>query len=284
MTDKRVYKVYLGSGWFSPRTKEILDYMELTMDHMPEIKLYSPRRDGKKLNEGQKNDKNVLLEVFRDNISNIDNSDYVVANIYSGDPFNDTGTMYEIGYAMSKGIPVIGYSPDMINISERFKGIVNSFAYMIIGEGVLESELLYFIKSQEELYSLYKQRLPDNVLYVGYNQSIVSHLKPLGNVSLVIDYPILANDVDSIFKKVDYMFVCIDDHPVYVSWMMGQAHERGIPVITYSDHDYGINIMLLASILTHVRGTKELDKLVKQIMKGSIESVSPIDISQVNSF
>ena len=42
--------------------------------------------------------------------------------------------------------------------------------------------------------------------------------------------------------------------------------------------------MLLASILTHVRGTKELDKLVKQIMKGSIESVSPIDISQVNSF
>ena len=51
-----------------------------------------------------------VAEIYRNNVGAIDAADLVVANLNG--ITTDDGTAWEIGYAVAKGIPVVGLFPD----------------------------------------------------------------------------------------------------------------------------------------------------------------------------
>lgn len=59
---------------------------------------------------GRFNDKRFFLEVYKACIAGIEASDAVLANLDG--PGCDDGTAFEVGYAVAKGIPVIGIRTD----------------------------------------------------------------------------------------------------------------------------------------------------------------------------
>ena len=282
--NSRKIKIYLASGWFTSSTREILDKVESLLDSRDDVELYSPRRDGIMLTPNQRHDTAVRESVFNDNISHITSADLVVANIYSGDGYNDPGTMYEIGYAMANNVPVVGFTTTLDNVSERFKGISSGFEYIVQGYENLSACLDdYDILESKPLSK-------DKVLFVGagnddIDKKLVSYIMDNGaDVRWINEFhPEIYAKIDEVFRDVDYMIAVVDDRKTLVSWMIGQAYARHIPVITYSDFNYGINVMLLVSVLTHIRGTDELVKFLQQVKREGLESIPPFDISQLDS-
>lgn len=278
---RQVFRVYLASGWFSEKEEDIRSSLEDYLSKRPDVKLYSPKRDGVMLNADQKNNKEVLKSVFRDNVSHIDGSDYVVANIWSEHWYNDPGTMYEIGYALAHHIPVIGYTPTMINVEDRFKGITSAFFAIATDLSALDKAI--------DQYKLGVSEKNLSILYVGNgnldtDDKLLSMLLDSGALVKCVnnEHREIYRDIESIFDKVDLVIAVIDDRKTIVSWTMGQAFARNIPIATYSDQGYGINVMLLCSLLTHIRGEDEMKEFLEQIKNG-LDTVPEFDISQIES-
>ena len=281
---ERKVKVYCAAGWFTPRTKEILDKLEYLLSNEECVNLYSPRRDGVMLTPNQKHDTSIRETVFKDNIHHIIESDLLVANIDSADAYNDPGTMYEIGYAMAHHIPVIGFtlSEGIPNIDKRFQGIKYGFTNIITSYDELHEYIKEYITQYDKKES--------KVLFVGagdkdVDSKLATYIMDNGfNLRWINDtHDEIYSRIDEIFDNIEYMIAVVDDRKTLVSWMIGQAYARGIPVITYSDHNYGINVMLLVSILTHIRGTEELVRFLQQVKHQGLQSIPKFDISQLES-
>lgn len=273
--------IYLASGWFTPRTREILDNLESMLTNHKRVSLYSPRRDGIMLPPNQKHDTTLRESIFRENISNIDKADLVVANIDSIDNYNDPGTIYEVGYAMAHNIPVVGFALSKENINERFLGVIDGFECVLFNYSSLDAFLEVYVKPSSPA---------PKVLLVGSGDEkvdgkIASYVTESGsNIRWVYeDHSQVYANIDDIFKNVKYMIAVVDDRKTIVSWMIGQAYARGIPVVTYSNYNYGINVMLLVSVLTHIRGSEELQSFLQQVKRGGLESIPKFDISQMDS-
>lgn len=281
----RKLRVYIASSWFTPATKETLGYLESLLDSNSNLEVYSPRRDGIVLPPNQKHDTSLRESIFEENISNIITSDVVLANIWSKDPYNDPGTIYEIGYAMANNIPVVGFSlGGEENVSERFRGIRDGFECILTEFQEVVSYFAVYSKTHP---------VPDKsnrVLFVGCGNKEVDDLV----ASYILDsgakirwvnefHNEIYSRIDEIFKNVEYLLVIIDDRRTINSWMIGQAYARGIPVVTYSNNNYGINVMLLVSILTHIRGTEELENFLAQVREYGLSSIPKFDISQMDS-
>jgi nucleoside 2-deoxyribosyltransferase len=88
-------KVYLAGGWFTPEQEAAHDIMVSSANNT-KIPYYNPR------NAGNFNGFNGK-ELFESNIEAIDECTALVAST-SG---KDMGTLFECGYAYSKGMPVI---------------------------------------------------------------------------------------------------------------------------------------------------------------------------------
>lgn len=276
-------KVYCASGWFTSRMARILDSLEATLTDCEFVSLYSPRRDGIMLPPNQKHDTKLRESIFAENLKNIENADVVVANIDCGDSYNDPGTVYEVGYAMSKNIPVVGFAlPD--HGIDKFGSILSGFDYIVFDtERLLEvlSTYLYVEKS----------RSTQKVLFVGADNEDVNEkiaatiIESDLNLRWIneLSHPNIYSRVDEIFEGVDYMIAVIDDRKSTVSWMMGQAYARGIPIVTYSDFNYGVNIMLLCSLVTHLRGESELKSFLQKVKREGLGSIPPFDISTMNA-
>ena len=275
-------RVYLASGWFTDNTREILGNLEGILSNRSDIDLYSPRRDGIMLPPDQKHDTALRESIFQENISNILKSDLVFANIDSQDSYNDPGTVYEVGYAMAHGVPVVGFATSEDNIKDRFKGILDGFECVLLGYDTIAE---FF-----EEYGSTSEEVPAKVLFVGAGNSTVdaklaTHIMDNGaNLRWVNEmHADLYSRIDEVFENVEYMIVVVDDRKTLPSWMIGQAYARQIPVVTYSDYGYGINVMLLCSVLTHIRGTDELDAFMQKVKREGLESIPKFDISQLNS-
>lgn len=282
MKDK--IRVYLASSWFTPATEEIRSNLEGMLTVRPDIELYSPKRDGIMLPPNQKHDTALRESIFNDNISHIVSADLVIANVYSKDSYNDTGTMYEIGYAMAHDVPVLGFTTTMEQIDVRFKGILEGMN-VVVGYDALNSVLDEIIPTLSE-----RSQKNNKVLFVGngdkeVDEKLVSYIMDSGaNLRWVNDlHEEVYARIDEIFDNVEYMIAVIDDRKTIVSWMIGQAYARGIPVVTYSNYNYGINIMLLVSVLTHIRGTEELGNFLQQVKRCGLESIPKFDISQIDA-
>lgn len=273
----RKLKVYAASGWFTNRTREILDYVERVLTDDERIDVYSPRRDGVMLPPNQKHDTALRESVFKDNLKHIHEADVIFANIDSFDSYNDPGTVYEIGYAMSIKKPVIGFTESMDNLNERFGSILSGLDRIVT---VDDLELDYIVSNYT----------PNKILFVGagndnVDKKLASHIIDNGGNLRWLEnaHTGLYDQIDDIFKGVEYMIAVIDDRKTPVSWMIGQAYARNIPVITYSDYNYGINLMLLVSVLTHLQGVDALDKFLQQVKRSGLKSIPKMDISDINA-
>lgn len=280
---KSKISVYLASGNFTPRTNDILNALEAILSARPDVDLYSPFRDGFKLEPGQKHDTSLREKIFEDNLDHIRSADLVIANIDSVDSYNDTGTIYEVGYAMSMDIPVIGFTLSQENIKERFRGFLYGF------DAILSSyeEINTFF---DEIHKEDDKVDAPRVLFVGCGNDIVdskiaSNIIDSGyNIRWVNDSSCdVYSNIDDVFNDVDFMLAVIDDRRTLVSWMLGQAYSREVPIVTYSDHNYGVNVMLLMSIRAHIRGCDELVQLLQKVKREGLESIPKLDTSSFTS-
>lgn len=60
--------------------------------------------------------------IYRTNCAHIDRCDAVVANLdFFRGPEPDSGTCFEVGYAVARGKPVVGYLPDQGSFAQRIR-------------------------------------------------------------------------------------------------------------------------------------------------------------------
>lgn len=64
----------------------------------------------------------VAAHIYRANIARIDACDGVIANLdFFRGPEPDSGTCFEVGYAVARGKPVVGYVPERGSFAERIR-------------------------------------------------------------------------------------------------------------------------------------------------------------------
>lgn len=102
-------KVYIASPFFNDEQNKRVDFVEETLASVPErvtdsgqcaYSYFSPR------NGGFQNEHETLLgrkAIYHTDIKFLERAELVVAVLDDNDP----GTIYEVGYAVAKGIPVI---------------------------------------------------------------------------------------------------------------------------------------------------------------------------------
>lgn len=95
-------KIYLAGPFFNEEQEERIDYIEgLLEKHHCDV--FSPRQASKITKGCSQQD---MIDTFNGNVDHIDNADLVLA-ILDG---NDTGTMFEVGYAFAKDIPTLYFN------------------------------------------------------------------------------------------------------------------------------------------------------------------------------
>jgi nucleoside 2-deoxyribosyltransferase len=117
-------RIYLASPFFNKNQLGRLEKVEQILDEKFQM-VFSPR---KAQYEGLEfGSMDWRTEVFLNNQKHIDNADVVVA-IYDEE---DAGTMWEIGYAYGKGIPVVIFqhlsTPVNLMISDSLHSYINGF-------------------------------------------------------------------------------------------------------------------------------------------------------------
>lgn len=288
--------VYLSSGWFSKSQDEICTKLENYLKSKESINPYFPRHDGVKLEPGQFHDPNLRKRVFLDNVENIDKADFIVTNLDGREGFLDTGTVWEDGYAMAKGIPVIAYQDKGGKLEELIGAVSKGFIKVCTGLDELDA----VIDSMRPRYhedKLIREHDGNKVLYISPDNTEENVTKGVEVASVLVECygknfkwvdklssVDLSKVINTMFNDVEYMVAVIDDrHPV-VSWMMGQAFARNIPVVSYTNYDHGVNIMLLCSILTHVKGIDNLKEVIQSIKREGINSLDDFDSSGIKAF
>lgn len=61
-------------------------------------------------------------------------------------------------------------------------------------------------------------------------------------------------------EKADIVIAVIDDRDTGTTWEMGYAYASNKPVISISNNDYGINIMLAESARAHLKSLDEIPR------------------------
>ena len=68
-------------------------------------------------------------------------------------------------------------------------------------------------------------------------------------------------------KTDGFILAVIDDYDVGMVWECGFAFGISLgklPIVTYTDENYGLNVMLRQSAAAHIRGVKELRNFLKR--------------------
>lgn len=293
-------KIYLAGGWFTPHTKKIIDILEEELGKLEGATVYSPRRDGTKLTPNQFGNVEIRKKVFQDNVDNILNADFLVASLDGKDGYLDTGTVWEVGFASAHGIPVIGFELDPShNGNKLLGGIITCLEKMCYGvDSLISTVKTYIEKAQKPKIKFYEESKEryNRVLIIGpdYTQdhlkvslSIIAEAQNKNLSTRWVDKPSstpIGEYSDDIFKGVDYMIAVVDDRHPAVAWAMGQAYARKIPIVSFTNHDYGVNLMLLLSIVRHIKGIEKLSEFLEEVNRvGGIRNVEPADHADVRA-
>ncbi|WJZ23549.1 nucleoside 2-deoxyribosyltransferase [Listeria phage LIS04] len=299
-------KVYLASPWFNDYESSVEEALYSFLKEDSDLNVYSPRRDGTKLDPGEFHDHEKRKLVFADNVNNIDDADLVVANI---DPYLghlDTGTVWEVGYALSKNVPVIlytGYGQEIngqhreyefeasdllgFNVSRTYSTLSLSVASNFKEIKVHYTSILNYKNSCSPAVYLVAPRKSDEDLEVV--RGIENVLETLGVE--VINSTSLGNfgsspstlfasseappisRIESSLSECDGVIAVIDDRDPFVSMVMGAAYSAGKPIISFTNFDYGVNLMLMLSIVRHVKGLEELTEVAQLLSESGFKSL-----------
>ena len=93
---------YLAGPFFNETQVNLIKFLEALKSEM--MPIYSPMSDGFVLKPDASNEERE--EVFTSNTDAIDHSHFMLAVIDDFDP----GTIWEMGYAFGKGVPILAYS------------------------------------------------------------------------------------------------------------------------------------------------------------------------------
>lgn len=292
--------VYAAGGWFHSRDAKALEQLETFLSNHTKVNVYRPRVDGVKLGTGEFHDPKLREKVFLDNIKHIDVADFVVA-LLDGAFGQDTGTCYEVGYAMARGIPVIAYTIDAKNRFDETLGSIKDGMYAIVeGMEALAGVIAEIDPSVYPIANLEYEYTPDTnekVLFISPDTSedvkensikaasvlMECYGKDLRWIDKTTDNP-LCSAIDAIFTDVNYMVGVIDDKNPIVSWAFGQAFARNIPIISFTNYNWDVNIMLLCSILQHVKGVDALRDVVHDVKRYGISNLEKSDTSGIRAY
>lgn len=238
-------KVYLASPFFNPRQVEKLHIVEKLLETDLKLKVYSPSRDGIKL-DIKTSTYEDRLATFNDNVKNIDNADIVVAIVDE----LDTGTLWEVGYAKQNSKPIFVLTLDQ----EEIPGVTDMYLLRVSEDyNELREQLNSYINTFKVL--LVTPGAPNH--YVNLNDNIT--IKYV-NADDIIDVNRFIN-----FDYYDMIACNIDGRNPVVASVLGSAYaasrnsHKSLPnIVTYTEHDFGVNIMLMHSIAKHVLSEKEL--------------------------
>lgn len=293
--ETKTIKVYLASPWFTKDQKEVYDVLESVLMSRPELNVYRPFVDGIKLASNEIHDPGMREKVFKDNISHIDTADLIVANLDGRDGYQDTGTCYEVGYAMAQGIPVIGFQLDGGSMSYHMKALSTKII-MCTGVYELDAALRDFDCESRDTEVL-QYSTGSKVLFIAPDDN-AENIKNANNLASILienfndkfkwvdntSNTSIGEDHDKLFDDVGLLVAVIDDRNPIVSWSLGQAYYRNIPIISYTNYDYGVNIMLLCSIISHVKGVDEFKGIIQKIKRFGINSIEKGDFSNIKAF
>jgi nucleoside 2-deoxyribosyltransferase len=74
------------------------------------------------LGDDQPSPQALATRIYHANVAHIDACDAVVANLdFFRGPEPDSGTCFEVGYAVARGKPVVGYVPEEGSFAERIR-------------------------------------------------------------------------------------------------------------------------------------------------------------------
>jgi nucleoside 2-deoxyribosyltransferase len=68
--------------------------------------------------------------------------------------------------------------------------------------------------------------------------------------------------------KADLILAVIDDRDTGTVWEMGFGYAHGKDIYSYTDHDYGVNVMLQGCIRGHAKGLEHLRTMLFCIKEG----------------
>lgn len=125
--------IYIAGPFSHDNERTSLKHMiELVQKRYPDANLYIPMEykvpgDFQKLDGTWNLPNNVWAKrVFDSDIKYLNNSDLVIA-MYIGH-YCSSGTVWEIGYAVGRNIPVIGYIPDWAKEQDMSLMVLNGFS------------------------------------------------------------------------------------------------------------------------------------------------------------
>jgi len=96
------FRVYLAGPFFNEEQEERIDYIEDLLDSLG-YDIFSPRQASKIKPGATTQD---MLDTFKGNVTHIDDCDFMLAILDS----NDSGTLFETGYAYSKNKPILYFN------------------------------------------------------------------------------------------------------------------------------------------------------------------------------
>lgn len=72
-------------------------------------------------------------------------------------------------------------------------------------------------------------------------------------------------------RWADLVLAVVDGRDTGTTWEMGFAFATGIKIITYTDNDYGLNVMIQESVAAHARGEEDAEKILSAINRFDVD-------------
>lgn len=119
MKENQIYDFYLAGPFFNEQQIDMQEKIESLMAVQGK-KCFSPRKDAGTL--GKNPTVEDMQRVFNADLDAINHCKYLFANV----SFRDTGTSVEIGYALSRNIPVILFWNEHVHDSEHVNLMIAS--------------------------------------------------------------------------------------------------------------------------------------------------------------
>jgi nucleoside 2-deoxyribosyltransferase len=69
-------------------------------------------------------------------------------------------------------------------------------------------------------------------------------------------------------EKADAIVAVIDDRDTGTIWEMGYGHARFKPIYSFTNKDYGVNVMLSGCVKGHARGFDQFERMAELIATG----------------
>lgn len=280
------FLVYLASGTFN---KEQIDVYNAIKEALVAIEAgdqskmctFLPMEDGYLLDSFKDNPPEVLHEVFELDVRGMDAANMIVVNTTP-----DTGTQFEMGYATAKGMPIVLCTNSLQELSAFYNKSIwqdNKYGYSKVPVWVVgddEEDMIdcctraagrshdqYELKWDPGMHTLViasdtSQDTKTRCLtsfqraynVIGHNLEIIMEPSMLDHKTL-IDRILHARNVA----------VCVDDRPALAGFIVGFCYAIGIPVITFSNEEYPINLMLQESTRYHAVGTTDIVYALRQL-------------------